>query len=114
MFCSYSFCVWYHQNDCGRIHTLSNAGRQNSVSLLRGVKLGHVKNTLFGVLTIALYTSPKSAFYALFGVMFKQQREHSSHDQVLLLHCKQYRVATRQGKVREVEIFSRSGNCQGI
>ena len=24
------------------------------------------------------------------------------------------RVATRQGKVREIEIFSRSGNCQGI
>ena len=26
-------------------------------------------------------------------------------------HC---RVAMRQGKVREIEIFSRSGNCQGI
>ena len=25
-----------------------------------------------------------------------------------------YRVATRQGKVREIEFFSRSGNCQGI
>ena len=24
------------------------------------------------------------------------------------------RVATRQGKVREIEIFSRSGNCTGI
>ena len=25
-----------------------------------------------------------------------------------------FRVAMRQGKVREIEIFSRSGNCQGI
>ena len=24
------------------------------------------------------------------------------------------RVATRQGKVREIDFFSRSGNCQGI
>ena len=27
------------------------------------VKLGHMKNALFGVLTIAMYTTPKSAFF---------------------------------------------------
>ena len=26
-----------------------------------GVKVGHVKNAIFGVLTIAMYTAPKSA-----------------------------------------------------
>ena len=30
------------------------------------------------------------------------------------LYISQNRVATRRGKVRETEIFSRSGNCQGI
>ena len=29
------------------------------------------------------------------------------------MHKSLDRVATRQGKVREIEIFSRSGNCQG-
>ena len=40
------------------------------VIIIMGVKLGHVKNALFGVLTIAMYTTPKSAFYALFGVVY--------------------------------------------
>ena len=29
-------------------------------SIVTGVKLGHVKNALFGVLSIAMYTTPKS------------------------------------------------------
>ena len=33
---------------------------------LNGVKLGHVKNALFGVLTIAMYTTQN----ALFGVVY--------------------------------------------
>ena len=28
-----------------------------------GVKLGHMKNALFGVLTIVMYTTPKSSFF---------------------------------------------------
>ena len=29
----------------------------------KGVKLGHMKNALFGVLTIAMYSTPKIAFF---------------------------------------------------
>ena len=66
---------------------------------LKGSKLliiiGHMKKSLFGVLTIAMYTTPKSAFFicpghmknALFGVVYiaivKHQRMHSSYEQVL-------------------------------
>ena len=34
-----------------------------SILIITGVKLGHMKNALFGVLTIAMYTTPKSAFF---------------------------------------------------
>ena len=54
-----------------------------------------MKNALVGVLTIAMYTTPKSAFFicpghmknAPFGVLYiaivKHQRTHSSYEQVL-------------------------------
>ena len=31
--------------------------------IVTGVKLGHMKNALFGVLTIAMYATPKGAFF---------------------------------------------------
>ena len=34
-----------------------------------GVKIGHMKNALFGVLTIAMYTTLKSAFFILPGYL---------------------------------------------
>ena len=41
----------------------------STMLISRGVKLGHVKNALFGVFTIAMYTTPKSAsLYASFGI----------------------------------------------
>ena len=33
---------------------------------------------------------------------------------IVVLSDNTFRVATRQGKVREIEFFSRSGNCQRI
>ena len=36
---------------------------ENNLINITGVKLGHMKNALFGVLTIAMYTTPKSAFF---------------------------------------------------
>ena len=60
-----------------------------------GVRLGHIKNALVGVLTIAMYTLLMSAFSIIPGhmknkvvgvvyiVIVKHPRVHSSYDQVL-------------------------------
>ena len=36
-----------------------------SNGIYTGVKLGHIKNALFGLLTIAMYTTPKIALFDL-------------------------------------------------
>ena len=39
-----------------------------------GVYLGHMKNALFGVLTIAMYTTPKSAFFIDYLVLYTKMQ----------------------------------------
>ena len=48
---------------CAILKTVSHSLNLLNNVIIIGVYLGHMKNAIFGVLTIAMYTTPKSAFF---------------------------------------------------
>ena len=69
--------------------------------LLKGDEVSAAKGDTLKFLN---FRTPKT-----FAVIYQKFKQRGPNLRVCI-----FRVATRQGKVREIEIFSRSGNCQVI